>query len=119
MFSYFDCNYKLHNYREEQNFTLRLTGAVQQKTSSCVCFNTQNKMGVFSSKHNNSTQLSAPYHGYMFASFLDHIQANIFKQKVHSVRTVHYGTLCCLQGVRKKIPQIFKFKALLNRLYCI
>jgi hypothetical protein len=52
-------------------------------------------------KHNNSTQPSAPQYHYMFWSFLDYLQANIFQQKVQSMRTIHYRIPYCLQGVRK------------------
>ena len=39
----------------------------------------------------------------MFRSFLDHHQANIFQQKVQSVRTIRCGIPYSLQGVRNKI----------------
>ena len=38
-----------------------------------------NKMVFIPSKHNNTIQSSAPQYGYMFRSFLDHLQANIFQ----------------------------------------
>ena len=42
------------------------------------------------SKHDTSLQLSASQYGYMFRSFLDYLQANIFQQKVQSVRAEKY-----------------------------
>ena len=56
---------------------------LQQQTSHCVS-DTPNRMVSFLlNKHNNSIQSSALQYSYMFRSFLDHLQANIFHQRVH------------------------------------
>jgi hypothetical protein len=69
------------------------------------------------SKHNSSIQSSAPQYGYMFRFLPDHLQANIFQQKVQPVRTIRYGISYCLEGVRKNnYKAFFKFKTLMNRL---
>ena len=55
----------------------------------------------------------------MFRYFLDHLQANIFQEKVQSLRAIHYGIPYCSQGVRKKdyknnYKSLFKLKMLLK-----
>ena len=49
----------------------------------------------------------------MFRSFLDHLQVNIFQQKVQSVRTIRYGIPYCLQIMRTN-----NYKVFLNLKHC-
>jgi hypothetical protein len=71
-------------------------------------FNTQNKIALL---HRNTIAYNRHHPSmatcFVLLSFLDHLQANIFQQKVQSVRTTHYGIPYCLQGVRKNNYKAF------------